>query len=181
MNSIGLAAPITTSGNKIIQSFPVTTNIDLTNLFPYVVSLYANPSEFELEYNSDLNKFDDKIIDLVAESTIPIKSSETKHKSFTYDLALLSNESQCRSSISRDSELTDFINLYLFGSNLSTSGEELTVTNPARNVWFNSKSEDDYETGYLNLKLTQPVPFSENILDTRFCSGEVIMQVSLSL
>lgn len=175
-----LATTSSVSGSRIEYSFNASTKIDLTNLYPHTLALSIIPNRLILNYDEDSKKFKNEIVELVAESTIPISSEEAKY--FTYNLNLLENVSLCLSADESVLGASDFISLEVKGSNI-TKFTELSEEVSIKNIDFNSSDSDDFSTGYLDLKLTHDDDkvFDNEILKTPHCVGNLTLGVELAL
>ncbi len=164
---------------NIKKTFNVSTMIDLINLYPFTLDLVVIPNDLELSYNDKLLMFDDEIVELRVQSNIPT-TSDTEIPSFNFNLMLFENTSACKDFSGALEGASNFISIFIKGSNIDEYSE-LDIGKPIENISFNSFGGDEYQTGYLNLKLNQRAPFDSDVYLTRYCSGNVVIGVELSL
>lgn len=176
-----LASSVLSASKKIEHRFNVSTEIELTNLFPYSVSLEIANDHLTLNFNKEILQFDEQRVGLTAISTIPHDYSEdgVTATAFTYNLEMLTNTSQCISSSGED-RLTGFMGLLLRDN--STSEEFDLAHNPlVSDIAFNNISSGGYLIGELELILAQNKSFTNEIYETPNCSGEIEIGIELSL
>jgi len=154
-----IAAPIQ-------EVLPLSTYIDKTELFPYVISLDMQPNQVQLAFDEQVQRFQSHDVAVVVSSDIPNGESGV---GFEYTLSLLSNTSYCRRPYSLEVTQRDVMSLtlggVLFDEQTPLEGQLLV-------------SQDD---GFLGDKHVLTL-ISEVITDEAVqCEGAVMLEAELAL
>lgn len=154
--------------SEIIKStLPLSTYIDKSKLYPYSLSMEANPSKLILNYSENLNRFDDAVSYFFVNTNIPSQESILFH----YQLTLLTNSSHCQPISSSGGEmLIDFMKVFIDGELLNEG--DITSLKP-----LDSVDESGFRIGQNKVILR-----SDEINDVALtCNGEVSVLAELSI
>lgn len=149
------------------RSFNVSTYIDKSKLYDYSLSLSANPEVFELKFDEDKKKFEQKTIEIRALTDIPASSIGI---GFNYNLKLVRNESSCSNTISGIVTKEDFILLDVDG--VAFNEDDLVKQLPIDNI-----NEDDTLFGMVPLNVNSKRIFSK----VQRCTGVIALSAELAL
>ncbi|WP_146153895.1 hypothetical protein [Photobacterium sanctipauli] len=151
---------------QIPHLFKVSTYIDKTDLYPYSLTLLAEPSSLYLEFNSQLGRFDDATTELIVNSNIP----EVESAAFTYQVTLVTNESNCQRYSETEPVLVNVMDVYL-------DGQSMQEGVASSRQYLDEVDESGLRVGRNEILLRSQL-IEERALG---CSGEIMLEAELAL
>lgn len=150
----------------IYEVLPLSTYIDKTELYPYVISLDMQPNKVVLAFDDQQQRFQSHDVVVLVSSNIPNGESGV---GFGYTLSLLRNDSYCSRPYSGEETQTDIMNLTLEGATF----DEHTPFE----AQLLASADDSFLGGKHVLKLISEVITDEAVQ----CQGTVMLEAELAL
>ena len=162
-----LFLPLGLSAAEIQESFPVSTYINKSALYPYLLTITPEPAHLILAFNKETRAFTSKSTRLMVSTDIPQGELAL---GFGYNLRLLTNTSECRNSL--DDVLTQKGFIYLL-----VDGRSFTESDPVLNQPLKTINSDNNLSGENTLTLQ-----SETITNImQICKGSILIEAELAL
>ncbi len=152
---------------QLTESFKVSTFIDKSKIYPYSIELQPEINDFILRYDESLRAFKNRDINLFIKTDIPNSEASL---GFGYNLNLLENLSQCRSSIDDSVTQEGFIRLFIDNVLFDES-------TPAADLKLSTSPDSETLSGQNRLTVSS-LPI-EQIM--QICSGTINIEGELSL
>ena len=164
--NISIFVPQSFASIDFVDTLPVSTYIDKSKLYPYSLSINSDDFDLFVDFNEDINRFNDIYTQLHIDSNIPSKDSGL----FSYQLMLSRNDSECTRYGEVEVIIEDVMQIFLNGSEI----EEGESTLPKLLI-----QED--ENGFM-VDSTELMLRSKEITNVGLkCRGEVAIIAELSI
>lgn len=155
--------------SEISHTFFLNLQVNKTKLYDYNLFLTSSPELVELTFNEDTYKFDTGSVIVTANTDIPADSSGV---GFLYNLSVLSNESQCVSTVTDEITQSDIVEL-------SVDGRVFDELTPLTGLGLTETSDSGYLFGTSNILLNSSVISERDMVQK--CYGNIIIEAELTL